>query len=171
MTAYIGKRSTSSAPVRFTNDGGRAWALRHLSRPSLTAPAGGWCPGRRAAARAARCRPVRGRLPARRAARRSLAYRPGSRCPGRVPASPSTRATTMGLLGDSLSFSVQGVSSTGLVGGPTSDQVCTQAWQPPACRRSPTFCCRGRGRPNHYRCPQVVVAPSAQMNWPSAATK
>ena len=37
----------------------------------------------------------------------------------------------LGLLGDALSFSVQGVGNTGLTGAPTSDHGCTQAWQPP----------------------------------------
>ena len=35
------------------------------------------------------------------------------------------------LLGTELTFSVEGVGSTGLVGAPTSDHACTQAWQPP----------------------------------------
>ncbi len=35
------------------------------------------------------------------------------------------------LLGSQLSFSVEGVGNTGLVGAPTSDHTCTQAWQPP----------------------------------------
>ena len=40
-------------------------------------------------------------------------------------------ADDLGLLGDSLSFSVQGVSSAGLVGAPTSSRQCSPAWQPP----------------------------------------
>jgi hypothetical protein len=37
----------------------------------------------------------------------------------------------LGLLGDSLVFSVEGVSDTGLVGAATSDERCSQAWQRP----------------------------------------
>ncbi len=42
-----------------------------------------------------------------------------------IPAAPAN------LLGMSLSFSVQGISATGLPGDPTSDRSCTQAWRPP----------------------------------------
>ncbi len=51
-----------------------------------------------------------------------------------VPAGQNTitvNASTLGLLGDSLSFSVQGVLATGLTGNPTSDHTCTAAWHPP----------------------------------------
>jgi hypothetical protein len=48
---------------------------------------------------------------------------------------PQTSATinarTLGLLGDSLSFSVQGVLNSGLTGPSTPDHACTQAWSPP----------------------------------------
>ena len=37
----------------------------------------------------------------------------------------------LGLLGDSLSFSVQGVSAAGLLGAPASDGRCSQAWESP----------------------------------------
>jgi hypothetical protein len=40
-------------------------------------------------------------------------------------------AANLGLLGDSLSFSVQGSLPSGLTGNPTSDRSCTEAWQPP----------------------------------------
>ncbi len=51
-----------------------------------------------------------------------------------VPAGQNTvtiNAGSYGLLGDSLSFSVQGTLSSGLTGDPTSDHACTEAWQPP----------------------------------------
>jgi hypothetical protein len=37
----------------------------------------------------------------------------------------------LGLLGDSVTFSVQGALLSGLTGNPTSDHGCTQAWRPP----------------------------------------
>jgi hypothetical protein len=40
-------------------------------------------------------------------------------------------ASRLGLLGDSLSFQVQGSLPSGLSGDPTSDQACTQAWEAP----------------------------------------
>lgn len=43
----------------------------------------------------------------------------------------SIGADQLGLLGDSLSFSVQGALLSGLVGNPTSDNSCTEAWRPP----------------------------------------
>jgi hypothetical protein len=38
---------------------------------------------------------------------------------------------SLGLLGDSLGFSVQGMLASGLTGNPASDRSCTQAWRPP----------------------------------------
>jgi hypothetical protein len=40
-------------------------------------------------------------------------------------------AGNLSLLGDSMSFSVKGQLASGLLGNPTSDHACTQAWQPP----------------------------------------
>ena len=40
-------------------------------------------------------------------------------------------ADPLGLLGDSMSFSVEGSLSSGLLGSPTPDRACTQAWRPP----------------------------------------
>jgi hypothetical protein len=51
-----------------------------------------------------------------------------------VPAgqtSVTIAADRLGLLGDSLSFSVQGFLSSGLPGNPTTDHACTEAWRPP----------------------------------------
>ncbi len=41
-------------------------------------------------------------------------------------------AVPLGLLGRSVSFSVQGATADGLAGNPTSDHACTQAWRTPA---------------------------------------
>jgi hypothetical protein len=40
-------------------------------------------------------------------------------------------ADSVGLLGDSLTFSVQGSLASGLLGGATPDHECTEAWRPP----------------------------------------
>jgi hypothetical protein len=40
-------------------------------------------------------------------------------------------ADRFGLLGDSLSFSVQGLLSSGPAGNPATDHACTEAWRPP----------------------------------------
>ena len=40
-------------------------------------------------------------------------------------------ANALGLLGDSVSFSVQGSLASGLAGDPRSDHACTEAWRPP----------------------------------------
>jgi hypothetical protein len=130
VTAYIGNRSTSSAPVRFTTT-----AVGPGAPASVTAVANGsggwvvsWAP----------CTGANCEVPA------SSWTVTGSSCgtafvgvPPRAEVPGARNSVTINagndesLLGGSLSFSVQGVSSTGLVGGPTSDKVCTQSWQPP----------------------------------------
>ncbi len=130
VTAYIGNRSTSSSPVRFTTT-----AIGPGAPASVTAVANGaggwlvsWTP----------CNGTSCEVPA------SSWTVTGSSCgtgfvgiPPRLVVPGSSDSVTVnsgddqGLLGDSLSFSVQGVSRTGLVGGPTSSQGCTQSWQPP----------------------------------------
>ncbi len=45
--------------------------------------------------------------------------------------SVTINAATIGQLGTSLSFSVQGSTAAGLSGNPASDHTCTQAWAPP----------------------------------------
>ena len=65
-----------------------------------------------------------------------------------VPAGETTttiNADSLGLLGDSLSFSVQGVLDSGLTGNPTSDGSCTEAWRPP---NPADISLAGSGRPN-----------------------
>jgi hypothetical protein len=53
---------------------------------------------------------------------------PSVQVPG-TQTSVTINATSLGLLGDSLSFSVQGSLPSGLTGNPTSDGSCTQAWE------------------------------------------
>jgi hypothetical protein len=51
-----------------------------------------------------------------------------------VPASQTSvtiNSDSVRLLGDSLSFTVQGALANGLAGNPTSDAACTEAWRPP----------------------------------------
>jgi hypothetical protein len=45
--------------------------------------------------------------------------------------SVTINADGLGMLGDSLSFSVQGMLASGLTGSPTPDNSCTQAWRAP----------------------------------------
>lgn len=67
----------------------------------------------------------------------------GAECGGSYVGSPPTvqvaggtdtvtiNADNLGLLGESLTFSVEGSLASGLTGNPTSDGTCTQAWQKP----------------------------------------
>lgn len=67
----------------------------------------------------------------------------GSACGGSFVGQPPTvqvpgnqtsvviSADPLGLLGDSMSFSVQGSLASGRMGSPTPDRACTQAWRPP----------------------------------------
>ncbi len=48
-----------------------------------------------------------------------------------IPAAGTGGLSADGLLGESLSFSVQGVLASGLTGDPTADHACTEAWRPP----------------------------------------
>ena len=130
VTAYIAKQSTSSAPYMF-----RTTALGPGPPSRVTELAdgrGGWlvswepCQGTRCNVPAARWRVV------------------GTACGGSYVGQPPVldvgggqssvtvnQGNDLGLLGSSLTFSVQGVSSAGLVGAPTSAGRCSQAWQPP----------------------------------------
>ncbi len=170
VTAYIGKRSTSSAPVRFLTtavgpgapasvtavaNGSGGWLVSWTpcSGPSCEVPASSWTVTGSSCGTAFVGIPPRLEVPG---SRTSVTINPGD---------------AMGLLGDALSFSVQGVSNTGLVGGPTSDQVCTRAWQPPAAADLQLFAAGPRPvkplpRPSRLSWPRAH-----QMKWPSAATK
>ncbi len=130
VTAYIGNRSTSSAPVRFTTTAVGPGAPASVT--SVANGSGGWVVSW------APCTGANCEVPA------SSWTVTGSSCgtafvgvPPRAEVPGARNSVTINagndgsLLGDSLSFSVQGVSSTGLVGGPTSDKACTQSWQPP----------------------------------------
>lgn len=55
---------------------------------------------------------------------------PAIQVPG-AQSSVTISADSFGLLGDSLSFSVQGSLTSGLTGDPTQDRACTEAWRPP----------------------------------------
>ena len=45
--------------------------------------------------------------------------------------STTVNADSLGLLGDSMTFSVNGQLASGLAGNPTADRTCTQSWRPP----------------------------------------
>jgi hypothetical protein len=130
VTAYIGHLSTSSTPVRFTTtavgpgapasvaavaNGAGGWLVSWTacSGPSCEVPASSWTVTGSSCGTGFVGVPPRAELPG---SRDSVTINPGD---------------DLGLLGDALSFSVQGVSSSGLVGPPTSSQGCAQSWQPP----------------------------------------
>jgi len=130
VTAYIGKRSTSSTPVRFTTtavgpgapasvtavaNGAGGWLVSWTacSGPGCEVPASSWTVTGSSCGTGFVGVPPRVEVPG---SRNSVTINPGD---------------DLGLLGDALSFSVQGVSTLGLVGGPTSSRACTQSWQPP----------------------------------------
>ncbi|HET9078800.1 MAG TPA: fibronectin type III domain-containing protein, partial [Acidimicrobiales bacterium] len=132
VTAYINKQSTPSTPATFTtaargpdaplsvstaSDGQGNWVVSwkpctEAQNPNCVVPADQW----------------------------SVI---GSGCGGSYVGTPPTvqvaggtdsvtiNADNLGLLGESLSFSVQGVLASGLTGNPTGDGACTQAWRPP----------------------------------------
>lgn len=129
VTAYINGQSTSSSPATFTT------AARGPDAPtSVTTTSDGkgdwvvsWAP----------CTASDCYVPA------DVWNVTGSACGnsyvGQPPAvqvpgsqtSVTIDADSFGLLGDSLSFSVQGSLASGLTGNPASDGSCTQAWRPP----------------------------------------
>lgn len=131
VSAYINSQSTPSAPVAFTT------AARGPDAPlSVTTTADGqgdwivsWVPCTEAFD--ARCV-----VPA---DRWSVI---GSACGGSYVGLPPTvsvpggqhrvliRGDPLGLLGDSLTFSVEGFLGSGLAGDPASDHSCTEAWRP-----------------------------------------
>jgi hypothetical protein len=130
VTAYIGPQSTSSTPANFvtTANGPGAPAQATTATDGHGAWVVSWAP----------CTGPKCNVPA------SSWNVIGTSCTtgfvGQAPevsVSGSRRSVVvnsgndLGLLGDSLTFSVQGVGNTGLTGAPTSDHACTQAWQPP----------------------------------------
>jgi hypothetical protein len=129
VTAYINLQSTPSAPATFTT------AARGPDAPvavhTVSDGKGNWlvswtpCTSASCVVPAARWNVV------------------GAACGGSFVGQPpnlqvlgnqfrvAINADGLGLLGDSVSFSVQGTLATGLAGNPTSDNACTQAWRPP----------------------------------------
>jgi hypothetical protein len=128
VTAYINRQSTASTPVTFTT------AARGPDPPAAvqtrTDAKGDWVVSW-APCTAASCY-----VPA--DSWNVVGAACGSGFVGQPPAvevpagqtSVTIDAATLGLLGDSLTFAVQGVLASGLTGNPTSDHTCTQAWRP-----------------------------------------
>jgi hypothetical protein len=129
VTAYINAQSTSSTPATFTTaargpdpptvvhtaaDGTGDWVVSWAACPAATCvvPASAWTVVGTACGSSFVGQPPAVQVPAGRDA-------------------VTINAGNLGLLGDSLSFSVQGVLASGLTGVPTSDHTCNQAWQPP----------------------------------------
>lgn len=129
VTAYINAQSTASTPATFTTaargpdapvavhttaDGKGNWVVswQPCAAASCVVPASAWN--------------VTGT-----ACGSSFVGRPPA---VQVPAGHDSvilNAGDLGLLGDSLSFAVQGVLPSGLTGVPASDHTCTEAWEPP----------------------------------------
>lgn len=129
VTAYINNQSTTSSPVTFTtaargpdapssvtttSDGKGDWVVSWTpcTAADCYVPADTWNVTGTA------CGPY------------YVGQPPTVQVPG-TQTSATIDADTLGLLGDSLSFSVQGALASGLTGNPTSDSSCTQAWRPP----------------------------------------
>ena len=129
VTAYLNALSTASAPVTFTtqprgpdspdsvsttSDGKGDWIVSWTpcTTPACIVPADQW---------------------------NVLGSACGTSYVGQPPTiqvsgsqtSLTINADSLGLLGDSLSFSVQGSLASGLLGNPTPDHACTQSWRPP----------------------------------------
>lgn len=132
VTAYINSQSTPSAPVTFTttprgpdaplsvtttSNGNGSWVVSWTpctpsANPNCVVPADAWT--------------VTGSA----CGQTFVGQPPSVEVPGSQD-SVTIDADSLGLLGDYLSFSVQGSLSSGLNGNPTSDNSCTEAWRPP----------------------------------------
>ena len=129
VTAYINAQSTPSAPVTFTtaargpdapvsvstvSDGQGDWVISWTPcvSSSCVVPADQWNVIGSACGTSYVGQPP-------------VVQVPGSQT------SVTINSDSLGLLGDALSFSVQGSLTSGLLGNPTSDQACTEAWRPP----------------------------------------
>jgi hypothetical protein len=130
VTAYIAKQSTASAPYAFTTT-----KVGPGPPSSVTVVAngqGGWvvswvpCRGQAACAVPAARWSVLGT-----SCGSFVASPPSVSVPGSQTSVIVNAGNDSGLLGDSLRFSVQGLSSAGLPGTPTSSSRCSQSWQPP----------------------------------------
>lgn len=176
VTAYINQQSTASTPVSFTTaargpDPPTAVETRADSRGDWVVS---WTP----------CTAVDCYVAA--ATWNVVGAACGSAFIGQPPAiavpagqtSVTVSAGSLGLLGDSLTFSVQGVLASGLAGNPTADHACTQSWRPPdpaaiilagqASLTPPP----GQSRPR-YRCRPGVrrPSPSSAATAPSSSTR
>jgi hypothetical protein len=129
VTAYINAQSTPSAPATFTTTprGPDAPTSVRATVDSKGAWVVSWTP----------CTSPKCVVPA------DVWNVVGSACGGSyVPQPPTVQvagnvytttinADGLGLLGDSLAFSVNGQLASGLAGNPTSDAACTQSWRSP----------------------------------------
>ncbi|MGH9114650.1 MAG: hypothetical protein ACRDWW_02355, partial [Acidimicrobiales bacterium] len=129
VTAYINAQSTPSTPATFTtaargpdapvavqtaSDGNGNWVVSWTpcTTPDCIVPADSWNVVGTACGSSYVGQP------------------PSVQVPG-AQTSATINADSLGLLGDSVSFSVQGVLVSGLPGNPTSDHTCTEAWRAP----------------------------------------
>ena len=129
VTAYINHQSTSSAPATFTTaargpdaptsvrtiaDGRGHWVVSWApcTASNCVVPADTWTITGAACGAA------------------FVAQPPSVEVPG-TQTSVTIAADSLGLLGDSLTFNVQGSLASGLTGKPTTDHACTQAWRAP----------------------------------------
>ena len=129
VTAYINKQSTPSVPVTFTtaargpdapisvvtsSDGKGDWVVSWTpcTAADCYVPADTW------------------NVIATGCAGSYVGQPPVIQVPGNQD-SVTIDSDTLGLLGESLSFSIEGRLASGLAGNPTSDGACTQAWRPP----------------------------------------
>ncbi|MGH9114220.1 MAG: fibronectin type III domain-containing protein, partial [Acidimicrobiales bacterium] len=129
VTAYINAQSTPSTPATFTtaargpdapvsvqtaSDGNGNWVVSWTpcTTPDCIVPADSWNVVGTACGSSYVGQP------------------PSVQVPG-TQTSATINADSLGLLGDSVSFSVQGVLVSGLPGDPTSDHSCTEAWRAP----------------------------------------
>ena len=131
VSAYINKQSTPSAPVTFTtpargpdaplsvtttSDGKGDWIVSwkpctETVNPNCVVPAGVWnITGAACGSSFVGSNP------------------PAVQVPGDLD-SVTINSDSLGLLGDSLAFTVQGALVSGLSGNPTSDHSCTQVWR------------------------------------------
>jgi hypothetical protein len=129
VTAYIAHQSTPSAPAQFTtaatgpdaptsvrtaSDGRGDWIVSWTPCTAATCyvPAATWT------VTGAACTAG------------FVGQPPSLQVPGGQD-SVTINADSLGLLGSSLTFQVQGQTASGLDGDPTGDHTCTQAWRPP----------------------------------------
>jgi hypothetical protein len=131
VTAYIGKQSTPSAPFSF-----RTTAVGPGAPASVTEAADGrggwlvsWVPCRRG--QGCLVPAVKWTVVGTSCGPGYVAHPPVISVPGGSTSISVNDGDSLGLLGDSLQFSVEGLSSAGLIGAPTQAKRCSQAWEAP----------------------------------------